>query len=187
MNDDSCDSSFGDDHFNTDKTFERRYTNKKKIKEYLQKWKGYSCMNDVSKLEDLEYDSIVLDYNVQKKNKDATSSKLQKSQLGASGSSYVKRSTYTIPCHYLADKAKPIHRKTKEIKQPVYPKKTVDKKNVSDTSNEGDNEFKIVYAPPVTLDITIFHLVSISPVKNVKVARCKKVWFFIFMIIADNS
>ncbi|VDO30861.1 unnamed protein product [Brugia timori] len=97
MNDDSCDSSFGDDHFNTDKTFERRYTNKKKIKEYLQKWKGYSCMNDVSKLEDLEYDSIVLDYNVQKKNKDATSSKLQKSQLGASGSSYVKRSTYTIP------------------------------------------------------------------------------------------
>nr|CDQ03775.1 Bm10120, isoform b [Brugia malayi] len=136
MNDDSCDSSFGDDHFNTDKTFERRYTNKKKIKEYLQKWKGYSCMNDVSKLEDLEYDSIVLDYNVQKKNKDATSSKLQKSQLGASGSSYVKRSTYTIPCHYLADKAKPIHRKTKEIKQPVYPKKTVDKKNVSDTSNE---------------------------------------------------
>ncbi|VDM10354.1 unnamed protein product [Wuchereria bancrofti] len=136
MCDDSCDSSIDDDHFNTDKTFERRYTNKKKIKEYLQKWKGYSCMNDVSKLEDLEYDAVVLDYNVQKKNKDATNPKLQRSQLGASGSSYVKKSTYTVPCHDLVDKAKPFRRETKEIKQPVFAKKRVDKKNDSDASNE---------------------------------------------------
>uniref|UniRef100_A0A915PU78 Chromo domain-containing protein n=1 Tax=Setaria digitata TaxID=48799 RepID=A0A915PU78_9BILA len=70
MKGDSRDNSFDNDSFYAKGIYEERFTKRRKIKEYLLKWKGYSSMNDASKLEaDLEYDALVSDYTVEKKKK----------------------------------------------------------------------------------------------------------------------
>lgn len=43
--------SFDDEKFTADEILEERYSRRKKMKEYLQKWRGYSSMNNGSKLE----------------------------------------------------------------------------------------------------------------------------------------
>ncbi|KAM3726707.1 Chromobox protein [Dirofilaria immitis] len=147
MRGDNGDSSSDEDNFNTEAMFEERYCNRKKMKEYLLKWKGYSSMNNVSKLEaDLEYDALISDYNVHKKKKKWKNSK---SQSGVSSSSYFGGRAYMVPCHGDRDNspdaispAKPSHHQIscKGAKYSASVKEGMGDNNL-DASNETDDEY----------------------------------------------
>ncbi|EFO15576.2 hypothetical protein LOAG_12932 [Loa loa] len=140
---DNYDSSFDDDQFNRDEILEERYNKRRKMKEYLLKWKGYSSMNNVSKLKaDLEYDALVSDYSFQNKKKNKKS-KSKRSQSGASGSGFIGKSTYTVLRHGgpdgLVDEVKLTRFQTKEAKQHAFEKEGVENHG-SDASDERSDE-----------------------------------------------
>uniref|UniRef100_A0A8R1XYS7 Chromo domain-containing protein n=1 Tax=Onchocerca volvulus TaxID=6282 RepID=A0A8R1XYS7_ONCVO len=134
------------DSFNTETMFEERYNKRKKMKEYLLKWKGYSSMNNVSKLEaDLQYDALVSDYNVRKKKKKW---KNLKSKSDASNSDHSGGCAYMVPCRGdlngspdAASPTEPSHLQTssKEAKYSASVKEEMGGNNL-DASNEADDE-----------------------------------------------
>ncbi|KAL3981602.1 hypothetical protein ACH3XW_43740 [Acanthocheilonema viteae] len=141
-----CDSSYNDDDEDDDRVafamkrkVQNRYSKRKKMNEYLRKWKGYSSTNDNVTLEtDLDYDALVLDYTFRKKKK------TWKKHSKFHHSTHIDKRIYTTQYDDITDNLmyggdKLDHRQIKGAKQKAFAKKI--KKHSNTPEKDEDDEY----------------------------------------------
>ncbi|CAG9537434.1 unnamed protein product [Cercopithifilaria johnstoni] len=139
MDTDNYDGSCDDEVVGTDKVLEGRHTKRKKIKEYLQKRKGYKSMKNASKPKaDVKYNAVAWDYGVQKKKKHyKKNSKSRRSQSEACGSGRAGMVSFHSSTVAFKGGDEPGRRQTNEAEKSTVAKGEMDKSG-SDTLNGSD-------------------------------------------------